>query len=302
MKMDRKNLILETGHKELFITNIYLLCHSINLLWSITQQLTGLENDETIYEMDDYDKSLLKTLYKFSVLDPPYHRITSGQRKDIGIEPKILNNWRTPNPELVYRVYYIHRILKDQKYKSSDFYAHCGFNNIWIAKQYLKSQDKQEIAGKLQLSEQTGRQDNNAKNRIKGTPRQPTNNPTDSTSKTTKNILVTNNLPQLVKFLSENPETEVCVQKYIEDPITYELIDFSSVENSVNKIKKGKYKIDFRQWIFIKQSRPLEIYMLSNYYACVSKKPFTKSEQFLDRKSTRLNSSHVSQSRMPSSA
>jgi hypothetical protein len=78
MKMDRKNLILETGHKELFITNIYLLCHSINLLWSITQQLTGLENDETIYEMDDYDKSLLKTLYKFSVLDPPYHRITSG--------------------------------------------------------------------------------------------------------------------------------------------------------------------------------------------------------------------------------
>ncbi len=37
-------------------------------------------------------------------------------------------------------------------------------------------------------------------------------------------------------------------------------------------------------------------------FARAKEKPFPTSEVFTDRKSTRLNSSHLSQSRMPSSA
>lgn len=70
------------------------------------------------------------------------------------------------------------------------------------------------------------------------------------------------------------------IQKYVENPILYELIDFSQVGRESNKIKKANYKVDFRQWILVKNTKPLEIYILSSYYACVSKKPYKRNEQF----------------------
>lgn len=277
MKKERKTLILETNHKGLFITNIYLLCHCLNLIWSFIQQLADLETDSTIFLLEDYDKKVLKYIYQFSLLNPPYHKVSMAKRKEISMEPKVLNNWRTPNPDLVYRVYQIHKILRDSQFKMTDFYAHCGLQNTWIVKKYItqaeqdainnpklkvkketisgfKNPELQKIYSKKKLKDKKKRGRSKSKGKKNKAQFSSTNRSSKSVSASinpgkivNKQILVSNDLPEILKFFGDKPSDTVSIQKYVENPILYELIDFSQVGRESNKIKKANYKVDFRQ-------------------------------------------------------
>lgn len=41
-----------------------------------------------------------------------------------------------------------------------------------------------------------------------------------------KEFLVTNKLPKILEFFDERPNENVCIQKYVENPVLYELISF----------------------------------------------------------------------------